>query len=438
MVHAFESSAVAAQAAIRRGDVTTQELTSYFLARIEGDMSALGAVRDILAGQAIEAARAIDELIRTGAQLPPLAGVPVIIKENCDTFGAECSAGLSFRKNHITETDSAITNRLRAAGAIVLGTSVSDPGAFGVRTMEVIHPYDSSLTVGGSSGGSAASLAAGFCLGAIGTDTGGSIRIPSACCGTVGLKPTFGALPMSGIFPLVPSLDHVGPMARSVADLQLLWNGLSGTTSVPSIKPKRIGYDPAWVEVADEPIRSAFALGCEKIRDNGIALVEVTLPNLDDIVSMHGRVFVVEAAAYHCARYGEVIGTYPPIAREWFSLAREMPVAAYLDACQERVSMTRAVDNILDVVDAIITPTLCVARPLKSAETLVIAGKHHDYIMALVRLTCLFDHTGHPTVAFPVSGTSDALVSSLQIVGAHGQEDTALRIASLLADDLIY
>lgn len=423
---------MAALAAIRRRDVSTQDLTSRFLARIARHDGHLHALRHVLAEQAMEEAAALDARIRAGEDVPPLAGLPVVVKENCDTAGVSCSAGLKVRATHIPATDSWVTARLRAAGAIVVGLSVSDPGAFSTRTSEVTHPSDPELTVGGSSGGSAAALAAGLCLGAIGTDTGGSIRIPSACCGTVGLKPTFAALPMEGIFPLVKSLDHVGPMARSVEDVGILWRALAQAAPAPGETPRRVGYDPAWVECADASIREAMKIALERLAARNIPAVEVKLPALDDVVSMHGRIFLPEAAAYHCARHPADVAAYPALARAWFAAAREMNVGAYVDACVERAAMTKAVDDVLQTVDAILAPTLCVVRPRKAAATVIIAGVEQDFTMGLVRLTCLFDHTGHPAVSLPVRGAPDPLASSIQVIGPHGREDRVLGVAEMI------
>jgi Asp-tRNA(Asn)/Glu-tRNA(Gln) amidotransferase A subunit family amidase len=177
------SNMAAASAAVTQRDVSFEQLTSQFLTRITEGNPAVGAIRVLAANEALNAARAMDSLLEAGGPLPPLAGMPVVIKENCDTNGMPCSAGLPFRGGNVPTTDAPVVKRLRDAGAIILGVSISDPGAFGVRTAEVTHPLDPALTVGGSSGGSAAALAAGFCLGAIGTDTGGSIRIPSPVAG---------------------------------------------------------------------------------------------------------------------------------------------------------------------------------------------------------------------------------------------------------------
>jgi Asp-tRNA(Asn)/Glu-tRNA(Gln) amidotransferase A subunit family amidase len=432
VAESFEMSVVAALTAIRERDVSAQELTSRFLKRIESGNGDIGALRHTLADQAIEVARAMDVRIRAGEALPPLAGLPVVVKENCDTVGAPCSAGLSFRADHMPSTDSSITARLRAAGAIVLGVSVSDPGAFGVRTPDVTHPIDPTLTVGGSSGGSAAALAAGFCLGAIGTDTGGSIRIPSACCGTVGLKPTFGALPMGGIFPLIPSLDHVGPMARTVEDLALLWGALRDDASRDDAPTQKIGFDPIWLYEADTGIRDAFVQILELLKTQGVECQEVQLPSLDEISEMHGRIFFVEGAAHHYANFKEHIGSYPAIAQSWFAAALQAPVGDYVNASEKRVRFTNQVNRLLEDVDVILTPTLSVSRPRCDAEELTVSGKSCDFTMALVRQTCLFDHTGHPALAMPLNDSTETPPPSLQIVGRHRGESRILRFARAL------
>ena len=192
--------ALAALTSMQNHDLSAEDLTSAYLSHIESVNPNINAIRHILKQAALEQAQLVDRQRKAGQAVGPLAGLPVVIKENCDVQGLSCSAGLSFRENCVAQQDAWVTQKLKAAGAIILGTSISDPGAFGVRTSAVTHPLKPELTVGGSSGGSAGALAAQMCLGAIGTDTGGSIRIPSACCGTVGLKPSFAALSMDGIF----------------------------------------------------------------------------------------------------------------------------------------------------------------------------------------------------------------------------------------------
>jgi Asp-tRNA(Asn)/Glu-tRNA(Gln) amidotransferase A subunit family amidase len=432
MEQSLDTSAVAALSVLQKRDVSAVDLTSHFLAHIEAGNAGISAVRHVLAEQALDAARLIDRKRHSRDTLPPIAGLPVLVKENCDTAGAPCSAGLPFRNNHIPSIDSAIVSRLKEAGAIVLGVAVSDPGAFDVRTLEVTHPLDPTLTVGGSSGGSAAALAAGFCLGAIGTDTGGSIRIPSACCGTVGLKPTFNALPMDGIFPLIPSLDHVGPMARSVEDVALLWSALRAGEPEPATPVRRIGFDPVWLDEADAEIREAFARLFKQLEAQGIECLETGLPDLDDISQMHGSIFFLEGAAHHYAHYKKDIPLYPQIAQDWFAMALKAPAGDYVEACEKRVRFTNQVNHLLQQVDVIVTPTLPVMRPPKDAVSLMVAGKPCDYTLALVRQTCLFNHTGHPALSMPMDPGSKRLSPGLQIIGRYNDEASILKFARMV------
>jgi Asp-tRNA(Asn)/Glu-tRNA(Gln) amidotransferase A subunit family amidase len=432
------SSMEAASSAVTRRDFSFEELTSQFLSRIAESNAAVGAIRVTAVAEALNAARAMDRLLEAGGPLPPLAGMPVVIKENCDTIGIPCSAGLAFRAGCIPTTDAPVVKRLRDAGAVILGVSVSDPGAFGVRTTEVTHPRDPALTVGGSSGGSAAALAAGFCLGAIGTDTGGSIRIPSACCGTVGLKPSFGAWSKDGVYPLVPSLDHIGPMATTIEDVRLMWNALSDS-DIEVGHARSVGFDPRWISDADRLIADDFAAVLNRLVQSGLTVKEIELPHLDEILEMHGRIFFVEGAAYHRAHFGKDIPNYPVMAQEWFEAAARMQVGEYISACERRTLFTRKIDHLLDKVDLILTPTLSVLHPRKDAAKLYVSGEELDFTLALVRQTCLFNHTGHPALTMPMKRKIESAMPppSLQIVGPRGYEATVLDFATLLEQRLL-
>jgi Asp-tRNA(Asn)/Glu-tRNA(Gln) amidotransferase A subunit family amidase len=430
----FPVRAVEAKAAVARRDVSAEALTSHFLSKIAQTNGQTHAVRFVMNDQALENARAVDRKIETGDTPCSLAGIPVIVKENCDTVGAPCSAGLAFRSGHRPMADAPVVSRLRQAGAVILGVSVSDPGAFGVRTLDVIHPQDPHLTVGGSSGGSAAALASGYCLAAIGTDTGGSIRIPSACCGTAGLKPTFAALPMTGVHPLIPSLDHIGPMANTVADLALLWDALKGHAA-PVAGIKVIGYDPVWVRDAQSPVADAFLSLLERLQGMGITAKAIVLPDLDLIARMHGTIFFVEGAAYHHAHFQNDIRDYPNMAQAWFAAAQAMPVSDYVTACVQRQSFSARINAILGEVDVILTPTLSVLHPRRDADMLAINGKEHDFTLGLVRQTCLFNHTGHPALTMPLAGNGITPPPSLQLVGRLHDEQRLLDFATVVEQD---
>lgn len=430
----FLTHATAAKVAIAKGNVSVEALTAHFLSAIEETNRQIHAVRFVTGEQALETARALDRQIEAGVTAGPLAGIPVIIKENCDTVGAPSSAGLAFRADNRPDTDTPVVARLRQAGAVILGVSVSDPGAFGVRTLDVFHPHDARFTVGGSSGGSAAALASGYCLAAIGTDTGGSIRIPSACCGTVGLKPSYAALPMAGVYPLVPSLDHMGPMANTVADLALIWDALNDNHS-KTAGVKVVGYDPQWVQDAQAPVANAFWALLECLQSIGVVAKTVALPDLDAISQMHGTIFSVEGAAHHYAHFRRDIPNYPKIAQDWFEAALAMPVSDYVTACVQRQTFSAYVDRVLNEVDVIITPTLSVLHPRRDTDTLTIGGREHDFTLGLVRQTCLFNHTGHPALAMPLAGEGTKPPPSVQIVGRRHEERRLLDFGQFIEQD---
>lgn len=426
------SSAMAALAAIRNRDVSAEELTKTFQERIEAENANIGALSNVMAKSALKRAKKIDEKLGKGEAVGPLAGLPFVVKENCDIEGISCSAGLNFRNDHIPHSNAWITQKLIDSGAILIGQSVSDPGAFDVKTEAVTHPIDPKLSVGGSSGGSAAALAANMALGAIGTDTGGSIRIPAACCGIVGLKPTFGALPMDGIFPLVQSLDHVGPMARSVEDVDLIWSAISNQQPSQVDLPKSVGIDPKWIDETDVEIQKQTGNLLTLFSDLGIEVVEIEMPDLNEICDMHMNIFVVENAAFHLAHYSEHRERYPPIAKLGFDLIDDMSVGEYVRNCKLRVEFTEQINQVFENTDLLINPTLGVHQPVRAIDVLTIAGVEKNFTAAMVRHTCLFDHTGHPTLAMPMGSTDSTIPSSIQLIGKFGKESDIMNFGKVL------
>ena len=424
----------AAVAAVLNGDMSAEQLLSAFINRIEQENPEINAVRALMRDHALAQARAVDLKRAAGKTCGPLAGLPVLIKENCDVAGAICSAGLDFRRSHVPTRDSAVVRSLREADAIILGVSISDPGAFDTRTAEVVHPIDAALTVGGSSGGSAAGLAAGMCLGAIGTDTGGSIRIPSACCGTAGLKPTYDALPLAGVFPLVPSLDHVGPMARNVGDVAMMWGALRGTENIPRPLPKRIGYDPAYLEECDPVIRTALWEALETCRARGVVCIELALPDLNAVLEMHSTIFTVESHRYHTAHHHADIGKYPELARVWFNVADSIKPEKYERATALRAEMTAQLDELFRDVGIILAPTMSCLVPEKTAQVIVISGQPLPFTMGMVRQTCLLDHTGHPALSAPLRAHGAQIPASVQLIGPKHGETAIMSFAQHVLD----
>lgn len=414
------TSAKAARAAFVSGTASAEEITRGVLANIGRDNPRLNAYREVLAETALSEARAADAARTAGREPGPLAGLCFGVKENIDTVPARASAGMRFLRERRPARDSWITARLRALGAAIVGTTISDPGAFGVRTAEVVHPLDPALSVGGSSGGSGAALAAGLCHGAIGTDTGGSIRIPAALCCIAGLKPGFGRSPMTGIWPLAPSLDHVGPMARNTEDLRLAAGVLlpHGPGGAPV---ERAIFDPDWIVQCDGEVQRAFAATLARLERAGVSLAECRLPALDRVAGVHATVLCVEAAAF----YGSFVAPEAELPHEGQSsiaFATTVGMPAYLAACRERQQMRAEVDSLFGTGSVIISPTTAIARAAKADKKLPVAGEMRDFTYGLVRLTCLFDHTGHPAAALPAEG------GSLQVVAAKDHEHRTLAL----------
>ena len=428
----------AAAAALERGEHTSVEMTETALDRIGRLNPRLRALSDVTADSARREAGRADQRRARGGRKGPLAGIPITVKDIIDTTPAVCSSGLTFLSDHRPEVDAKVVRQLRRAGAVIVGVSASDPGAFGVRTAVVTHPQVPERTVGGSSGGSGAALAAGFAFAALGSDTGGSIRIPAACCAVAGLKPTRGRVSLHGVRPLVWSLDHVGPMTRSVRDLALVQKVLDpryGASGPAGHKRSvRVGHAPGYHQDAEPAVQAGVAATLDACRELGAKIVEVGLPDPEEVVEIHGIIFCAESAAYHVATFADHWEEYPPLVRRFLDFAKRHTGADYVAAMRRRETMTRSVEALFEKVDVLVLPTMPVLPPQRDTERITLAGREHDFTLALVRYTCLFDHTGHPVVAMPVKILAPGLAASAQIVAPLRRDRAAVDFAGRLED----
>jgi Asp-tRNA(Asn)/Glu-tRNA(Gln) amidotransferase A subunit family amidase len=351
-----------------------------------------------------------------------------------------CSAGLPFLRDHRPQRPAVVVKRLRAVGAVILGVTASDPGAFGTRTGAVTHPQAPASSVGGSSGGSGAALAAGLGFAALGTDTGGSIRIPAACCAIAGFKPTRGRVSTEGVRTLVWSLDHVGPMARRVGDLTPVQAVLDpryrATAGAPRSGPRAVGHDPAYYADADPQVRDAVGRVLALCRDLGYAVREVALPRPEEYVATHRIIFCAESAAYHFAAFPERIEEYPETPQRIFAAARTHTGYDYVRAMRRRAEVSREVQALFHEVDFLVAPTLPVLAPPREAARLMVGGKDTDFTLAMIRYTHLFDHTGNPVVALPAAAIAAGVAASAQIVGALDRDAAVLAFGERLEQGL--
>jgi aspartyl-tRNA(Asn)/glutamyl-tRNA(Gln) amidotransferase subunit A len=402
--------------------------TMAYLAAIDRANPGLRAFTDVLAAQALAAARVCD-----ANPAGPLHGLNMAIKDNIDTAGAICSAGLPHLQGRRASGDAAVVAALRAAGAVILGVTATDSGAFGVTTPDVTNPALPGRIAGGSSGGSAAAVAAGLCDAALGTDTGGSVRIPAACCGVFGFKPTQGAIAMAGIRPLAHSFDHVGVLARSIPAIRKVVATLAPQlcAAQPAHRPRiaipwpnLIGTDPA-IMACLYSLQSQ--LGCA-----GYRIHEITLPDLDDILAVHIGLSLAEAAAFYTDLSAKDRAGLPAAMHTGLALGCALTANRRSDLIARRTAILAKIDRLFDAADYLLLPTLHIQPPLVGAGMVTVEGKTFDVLTALIRFTAPFNQTGHPALAFPWANPENGLSFSLQLVGRRFADLPLLDFAASL------
>ncbi len=432
-----------ASRSLREGHTTSQALTETCLAAIEARNTELNAFITVMAAQARAAAYTADRELARGEDRGPLHGIPISLKDLIDVAGVPTTAASHVRAEHLALADSTITDRLRQAGAVIIGKTNLHEFAFGTTNEDSAygparHPLVPSRSPGGSSGGSAISVATGMALGSVGTDTGGSVRIPSAACGLVGLKPSFGEIPLDGVVPLSSSFDHAGPICRSVEDAQMLYHVLSGSTAALAAAKAtphtvRLGIPRTYfLELLDVHVAREFQRTCERLSESGVTLVDVRLPHTEFIASVYLCVSLPEAAAYHAATLDRTPDSYTVNVRTRLEAARYVLAEDYVRATRGAEVLRRAVDESLAEVDALLLPTLAVSAPLLGASTVHIDGQDQPVRNLMLRLTQLFNITGHPAISLPCGIAKGALPVGAQLVGHRGETNRLLQLARTL------
>ncbi|WP_216214912.1 amidase [Amycolatopsis aidingensis] len=414
---------------LESGAVSPVELTEAALRRIERLDSRLHAFATVAGEQALAAARAAADRIAGGRRRGPLDGIVVAVKDCAAVLDLPLEAGSAVLRGNIARQDAATVTALKSAGAIIIGKTTLDE--FTLTTVgPARNPLDEELTAGGSSGGSAVAVRAGLCSAALGTDTGGSVRIPAECCGITGLKPTHGLLPTEGIIPLAPSLDHPGVLARTLADTALVLEallparpaGLDGTVTGGECR-YRIGV-PAGLDCAPAAWE-AFGAAVEYARGRGAEVSTVQLPDLEQLGKAHWTILSSELAGYHLRRFGAAENRYQQPMRDAITAGSEVSVPDYLAAQEQRGRLREQVNGLLDGVDLLAMPTLTCAVPRRDAP--------EDPTAAMVALTSLFNHTGHPALSVPPATAAADRPAGIQLVGRHFTERALLTAASTFA-----
>jgi aspartyl-tRNA(Asn)/glutamyl-tRNA(Gln) amidotransferase subunit A len=436
---------------IRARTVSSVEVTEAHLARIERLDPTLNAFVTVMAAEAREAARRADAEIAGGRWRGPLHGVPIGLKDIFDTAGVRTTHGSSFYRDNVPTEDAESVRRLKTAGAVLIGKCNTHEFAAGSTTNNpwygaTRNPWALDRAPGGSSGGSGAAVAAFLCPGATGTDTGGSIRGPAACCGIVGLKPTYGRVSIRGIYPNAVSLDHAGPMTRTARDAGLLLGAMAG-------------YDPEDPTCADVPVPDftadldAGVSGFRIARCPDLHFLEVdaaVVRALDDAervlgglgaklktvpFALAGEVQATREAlsrgeflALHRERFAAHPEGYGPDLHPRFAEGARVTLDAYVRACRMREAIRREFDELLRVVDAIVLPVAPSEAPLIATGAARVNGKDVVFGSGLA-MRQVINVAGLPAVAVPVGFGEAGLPLSMQIVGPAWGEAKILRIA---------
>lgn len=399
----------------------------------------LNAFISVFEAEAMEQARALDEELRQGRSRGPLHGRTISIKDLIDVKGAPTTAASRVRAGHIATSDATVVARLRDAGAIIIGKTnlhefalgtTSDESAFG----PVRNPHDTNRSPGGSSGGSGAAVAAGMGWASMGTDTGGSIRIPASACGVVGLKPGFGEITTVGVVPLSVSLDHVGPLAANVGDAWAIYDALTGSTHVPSSAGSMAGLRLGklggyFLETLDDDVRARFDEALSRLTNAGAAIVDVDLGRLPDIPTTYINVALPEAFAYHAETLKRVPEKFGRNVRTRLEMGEQISRDAYFKGQHDRGQMRSAVDRALSRCDALVLPTTPIPPQPVGATTAVVGSSEQPLRPLTLRLTQLFNLTGHPAISIPCGETRDGLPCGLQLVGRHKYTSALLQVA---------
>lgn len=431
--------------AIRSRQVSPTELTDMLLQRIDRLDPTLHSFATITAELAREQAQIAEAELMHGVDRGPLHGVPIAVKDIIDTAGIVTAAGMPLHRDHRPGTDATVVARLREAGAVLLGKLQLTEGAFISHHPAIappLNPWKADYYAGASSSGSGVATAAGLCFASLGSDTGGSIRFPSAANGITGLKPTWGRVSRHGVFALAASLDHIAPMARSAADAGFMLRVIAGrdpcdsttlTAEVPDylagfdqgVRELRIGVDTGYNEAGCDPDVVASVREARKVFESlGAVVKEITVPNPAAVMSAWGSYCAVETAIAHEPTYPARAVEYGGLAR-LIEAGRSVSAIDLMKAHHERLAFSGALASMFSDIDLLLVPTQTRADFTCAQEAELFATE--EGLAGFLRFATPFDMSGSPTITLPGGFTSKGMPLSFQLVGRHLEEELLVR-----------
>ena len=429
---------------IKSGAQTSEQVTQAVLARIQQLEPSLHAFARLFEDQALERARELDAARARGEPLGLLHGVPIAVKDLLYMQGAPTASGTLVMADFEPDYTATVIHKLHDAGAVIVGKTQLTEGAFGSHHPQItppVNPWNANHWPGVSSSGSGVAVASGMVFGALGSDTGGSIRFPSASCGLVGIKPTYGRVSRHGAFALAESLDHIGPMTRSVEDAARLLQAISGAdphdaTSLDAPPPTlpdsadisglRIGVDWDYVSGGVAPVvvrtvREALRV----LADAGAEVIEVTLPpQASMLINGWGLTTARECRAAHKGLFPEQRELYGPVLRGLLDLGADVSDEIYQTLELARVQFRQAMDEVLAQVDMMISP--CMTDLPRTVDEMERTAAEDDERAAFITFTAPFDYSGHPTLTLPMD-LEHGLPTSFQLIGRYLEEPLLVR-----------
>ncbi|RLA45871.1 MAG: Asp-tRNA(Asn)/Glu-tRNA(Gln) amidotransferase GatCAB subunit A [Gammaproteobacteria bacterium] len=426
---------------IHSGKISATELTQHILDRISHLDPEIKSYATVMREEALAAAHRADQELASGKDRGPLHGIPVAVKDLCFTKNAPTKGGMAVFADHVPDYDATVVTRLAEAGAILIGKlNLTEGAMIGYHHDFAIpaNPWALDRWAGASSSGSGAATAAGLAYATLGSDTGGSIRFPSAACGVVGLKPTWGRVSRYGIIPLAESLDHIGPLTRCTRDAALIFEAIAGAddhdpTSLLSPVPPiteviangisgvRIGIDRENIEKhADPEVAAGVFAGADVLAKLGANIITVDFPNTDTYIPAWSDVCLAETALAHETTFPARREDYGLWMRNWLDKGQDISGVDYARANNLRHVCRQEYRALLQTVDLLLMPSIPILPPVFKAESLYGAVEGFDF--GLTRYTAVFDFTGSPTLSLPCGLSREGLPLSLQLVARHEDE----------------
>ena len=434
-------------ALLRSRELSPVELTQAILERIEALDGQLKSYATVMADSALASARAAEQEIAAGNYRGGLHGVPIAVKDLCFTTGVATMGGARVLRDFVPDFDGTVVRKLNAAGAVILGKLNLTEGAMAGYNPEFqipVNPWGADRWAGASSSGSGVATAAGLCYGSLGSDTGGSIRFPSAACGTVGIKPTWGRVSRYGVLALAESLDHVGPMTRSASDAGVMLEAIAGhdpndptslTAPVPNmvggldggVRGVRIVVDERYIgDDVDSELAAAVMEGARLLERQGARLVPVRIPDTEPLSRAWGVLCSAEAAAAHREFFPQRADEYGPWFRGWLEMGLRHSATDYAVASYTRLASNGTLAGIFDGIDVLVCPSMTTPPERVTQEALY--GPMDEEEWTWGRFTIPYDFSGSPTISLPAGLNGEGLPLSIQFVGRHLTEPLLVQV----------